>query len=115
MNEESLKIDVTGHASVTPELVASMFWEMDAIQQADFFAALERMAGVMLCFQMAAVVREIQERNDRGDYDAQKGFQTMLNHASAFVESAIDYRVWAAQRHIDQMAESAKGRVGGAP
>lgn len=112
MSYESQRIDVTGYAEITPELVATMFWELDCLQQADFFAAMERMAGVSLCFQMAAVVREIQERNDRGDYAAQKGFQTMLSHAANFAEGATDYRIWAAQRRIAVMADTAKERIG---
>jgi hypothetical protein len=112
MNKESLRIDVNGYTEFTPELVAAMFWEMDCVQQADFFAALERNAGVNLCFQMAAVVREIQERNDRGDFEAHKGFQTMLSHAANFAEGATDYRVWAAQRRIACMAGAAKERIG---
>ncbi len=97
-------IEVMAIADVGPTELAAMFWEMDAEQQADFFAALERMAGIRLCFEMAAVVREIQERGDRGDHDAMNGFRTMLSHADAYHESALDYRVWGAQRAIAEAA-----------
>lgn len=97
-----------GGVTVTPELLAQGFWEMASDEMADFFTELERIAGGRLCFQMAAVVREIQERADKGDHRAQQGFQTMLNHAQAYVESATDYRVWNAQHHIDRMVKAAR-------
>jgi hypothetical protein len=100
------------NVKVTPELLAALFWEADCEQQADFFAELEKIAGTKLCYQMAAVVREIQQRNDAGDHGAQRGFQTMLAHAQNFVESAIDIRVWDAQREIDRRAASAKMKIG---
>jgi hypothetical protein len=101
-------IEVIGIAELTPELVAQMFWEMNSDEQADFFAHLERIAGIQLCFQMAAVVQTIQKRCDKGDYTAQNGFQTMLNHAQAFGESATDYRVADAKWQIKKMVERAK-------
>lgn len=105
-------VDVLATFSPTAEQVAAMFWEMNSEQQADFFAALDRTAGVNLCFQMAAVVDEIRRRTERGDHDAQNGFQTMLAHAQGYAESATDYRAWEAQREIARMADSA--RAGGA-
>lgn len=96
---------------VTPKLLAALFWEMDACRQADFFAALERLAGVKLCFQMAAVVREIQERADRADHTAQQGFQAMLMRSQAYGESATDYRVWVAKREVDAMVVTARARI----
>ena len=93
---------------VTPQLLAELFWAMDCEQQADFFAALDRMAGLNLCFQMAYVVSEIQKRSDHGDHDAQNGFQTMLSHAKDYVESATDYRVWEAKRQIREMSTNAR-------
>jgi hypothetical protein len=98
----------TVEIQATPAQVAGLFWEMDAEQQADFFAALEAMAGIKLCVQMAAVVREIKDRSERGDHSAQNGFQTMLAHAQAYVEEATDYRVWAAERHIAGMVQEAR-------
>lgn len=104
----SAPVEVLAHFSPTAEQLAAMFWEMDAEQQADFFAALDGMAGVKLCIQMAAVVRQIKDRAERGDHAAQNGFQTMLNHATEYVESATDYRTWAAQRHIAGLVAEAK-------
>lgn len=101
-------ITVQSDIELMPHEVAALFWEMNCEQQADFFAALERMAGVLLCAQMAAVVREVQERADRGDRDAQNGFQTMLNHAKDYCEGATDYRTWNAERDIRRMADAAR-------
>lgn len=102
-----IEADVT----LLPHQLAALFWEMDAAEQADFFAALDGMAGVKLCFQMAAVVWEIKDRAERGDHAAQHGFQTMLAHAQAYVEEATDYRVWAAERHIAGLVAEAKAGV----
>ncbi|MDR3445955.1 hypothetical protein [Dyella sp.] len=112
MSAETQTIQVTGEVSVTPEMLAAMFWEMDASKQADFFAELDRIAGLNLCFQMAGVVQEIQERVDHGDHRAQLGFQTMLAHAQGYGEGATDYRVWRAQREIQRMTQAALDRVG---
>jgi|GEM_PF-3286991 len=100
-------IDVMASVSIRPAQLAEMFWEMDAEQQADFFAKLDEIAGYKLCMQMAAVVREIQERGDRGDHAAMNGFRTMLAHAQAYHEEAMDFRVWGAQRAIARQVEAA--------
>lgn len=101
------QIDVMTSVSIGPDELAEMFWEMDSEQQADFFAKLDQIAGYKLCLQMAGVVREIQERGDRGDHAAMNGFRTMLAHAQAYHEAAMDYRVWGAQRAIAKMVEAA--------
>lgn len=113
MSAETQKVDVSATIEFTPQMIATAFWQMDASQQADFFAELERIAGINLCFQMAWVVRELVERADRGDYQAQKGFQTMLSHAKDYVESATDIRYWRAQHVIRKMADQALARIGG--
>lgn len=99
---------IEADVALQPDHIAALFWGMDSVEQADFFAALEAIAGVKLCLQMAAVVREIKDRAERGDHSAQNGFQTMLSHAQAYVEEAADYRTWAAKRHISGMAAAAK-------
>lgn len=104
MNNE--RIDVLANVSVTPELVAQLFWGLGSDQQADFFAALERIAGVKLCFQMAGVIHELAERAERGEYDALNGFQTMLSHAKDYADGATS---WRAAR-----AKAALARVGSA-
>lgn len=106
--QQKAGVSATVEIQATPEQVAGLFWDMDAAQQADFFAALEAMAGIKLCFQMAAVVREIKDRSERGDRTAQNGFQTMLAHAQAYAEEATDYRVLAAQRHIAGIAQESR-------
>lgn len=96
----------------TPEALAAAFWEMDDEQHADFFAALERIAGIQLCFQMAFVVNTISKRAAQGDHAAQHGFQTMLAHAQAYCESATDRRVWEAKSFIRDMAIDAREQLG---
>ncbi|WP_293705988.1 hypothetical protein [Stenotrophomonas sp. UBA7606] len=100
-------IDVMTSVSVSPDQMAEMFWEMNSEQQADFFAKLDEIAGYKLCLQMASVVREIQERGDRGDHAAMNGFRTMLAHSQAYHEEAMDYRVWGAQSAIARMGAQA--------
>ena len=111
------KVLVTAEVDVTPEALAALFWEMASDKMADFFAELDRIADGKLCFQMAWVVQEIQERADRGDHRAQVAFQTMLSHAQGYAESAIDLRCWNAKREIDRMTKgylSSLARIGGA-
>lgn len=100
-------VEAVVELDLSAEQVAAAFWELCSNEQADFFAALERMAGIRLCVQMAGVVNEIRKRSERGDRDAQNGFQTMLAHAQGYAESATDYRVWEAQREIARMTEAA--------
>lgn len=83
---------VTVDVTLTPQQLAESFWSMNSAQQADFFEALDRMAGIDLCFQMAFVVAEIRLRSDRGDYRAMNGFRTMLAHAEAYAEAALEMR-----------------------
>lgn len=105
----SVHDNVIGGVTVTPMLLADLFWNMDCEEQADFFAALERIAGHKLCIQMSWVLGEIEKRSQRGDHDAQNGFQTMLSHAQSYVEGAIDSRAWRAKWDIDRMVDLAKG------
>jgi hypothetical protein len=100
------RIDVMANVEVTPEFVANLFWGLDSGQQADFFAELERIAGISLCFQMAWVVNEIAERSERGDRKAQQGFQTMLSHAQGYAEGATQWRVARAKAAIRMGAPS---------
>lgn len=92
--------DYTVSIDLTPEQLAQAFWAMGSDEQADFFAALDRMAGVKLCFQMAGVVHEICERAEKGDHAAQNGFQTMLSHAQDYVDGATRWRIGRAKAAI---------------
>lgn len=107
----SLDNRLIGGEEVTPYLIASLFWEMDDGEQADFFAALNRIAGCKLCLQMGWCVREMHKRSERGDHDAQHGFQTMLAHAQQYVMDGIESRVWAAKWDISGMVDRAKQEV----
>lgn len=77
---------------IEPATLALFFWNMDSSEQARFFAELEKIAGVKLCFQMAYVVDEIVSLADAGERDAQNGFQTMLAHAQDYVRRATEIR-----------------------
>lgn len=94
-------VDVTTQVFVGPSQLAALFWNLDAEQQAEFFATLDDLAGLKLCYQMAAVVKEIQRRSDAGDHRAMNGFRTMLAHAQDYHEAALDWRVWDAKRAIE--------------
>lgn len=97
--------EITVNIELTPEQVAEQFWQLGSDGQADFFAALDRIAGLKLCFQMAGVVQELTERSGQGNHEALNAFQTMLSHAQGYAESATDLRVWDAKRAIAKMAE----------
>lgn len=106
--EPAVSMQVAATAALTPEQVADAFWRMDSAQQADFFAALERMAGYRLCLQMGWVVNEIADRAERGDHDAQNGFQTMLAHAAGYGEGAAEHRATMARIAIADFARSVR-------
>lgn len=101
-------VDVLARFEPSAEAVAGMFWALDAEQQADFFAALDSLAGLKLCFQMAGVIQVIQERADKGDHSAMHGLQTMLSHAQGYAEGATDYRYWNAKRELKAIAAACK-------
>ena len=100
--------EVTAYYKATPGHAAALFWELDAEQMADFFAELERLAGIDLCFQMAAAVNVIRKQSEAGSWDALNGFQTVLSHAENYAEAATEHRVWDAQRELRRMADAAK-------
>lgn len=99
--KQQIEVDVR----LAPHQVAEAFWGLDSDEQVEFFAALDRMAGIHLCFQMSAVVNAIAES---GNSDAQNGFQTMLAHASNYRDEANHWRAFKARLEIDRMAEAAK-------
>ena len=97
---------------LSAEDIAHAFWHLNANEQADFFAELHRIADYRLCFQMANVIYTIEERSGNGDHEAQNGFQTMLSHAQAYVESVTDIRGSRAMLELDRLRDSAKERLG---
>lgn len=94
--------------SPTPQQVAEYFWSLGSDGQADFFAALENIAGHRLCMQMAGVILEIASRSACGDHAAQNGLQTMLSHANGYLEAAVDSRAYDAKRAIERIVSNAK-------
>jgi hypothetical protein len=108
-------VSVVATFQPTGEQLAAAFWNMDAYQQADFFAELERLAGVKLCFQMVGVSQVISERAETGDWTAQNGFQTMLAHAENYVRDATEHRAANAYSEIRRMADDARRACGVQP
>lgn len=96
------------NVTLTPQQVAQAFWGMGSDGQIKFFAELDRLAGIMLCMQMAGVVRDMArlETDDHGH--AVNGFQTMFNHAAAYAESAIDWNCEDAKSQIAGMVRQAR-------
>lgn len=108
MDAQKIRVEV----ELTPEQLALAYWNLYSSEQADFFAALERVAGVNLCLQTAYVVEEIAKRSANGDHDAQNGFQTLLAHAQCYRESATDWRVRRARGEVSRMADAARRDLG---
>ena len=101
-------IRVDMNIALTPEQVAAAFWNLGSDGQAQFFASLDRQAGIMLCFQMAGVVREIAKLETDDHSHALNGFRTMFAHAIAYFDDAIDIRAQDAYGEIAGMVRDAK-------
>lgn len=104
-------LPVFTNVTLTPEQVASAFWNMGSDEQVRFFAELDRQAGVMLCLQMAAVVHEMALLDTETQVHAINGFRTMLMHAADYAASANEYRASRAHSEIEAMVRSAKRSV----
>ena len=98
-------IDALARVELSPEMLAEAFWNMDADQQVQFFASLDRAAGHKLCFQMAWVIRAIAED---GNTEAMNAFRTMFYHAQDYHDSAIELRASNAKRAIAAIAKATK-------
>lgn len=94
--------------SLTPQQVAAAYWQMDAAEQADFFAELYRIAGIKLCFQTAAVFEEVVRRSGNGDYAAQNGLRTIAAHFEDYPAAAAEWRAWRAKHKIALSAREAQ-------
>ena len=99
---------VIGGVQVTPELVASLFWHMGSDEQADFFAALYREAGVKLAFQLAWVTKEVGERALRGEYDAMHGLREFSDEAAYYPTAVLTHRVTDARLALAELAKEPK-------
>jgi hypothetical protein len=105
-------VTVTHEIHLTPEELATAFWNMGSDEQADFYAALRRIAGHKLCMQTAWIVRELRDRADRGDTDAREGFLTLHGHAENYVKDGIEDRADTANRELARMGERARKALG---
>ena len=101
--------EITIAVALSPEQIAEQFWAAGSGGQRAFFAHLERIAGHKLCLQIAYVVSEMWERDDR---DAINGFQTMTEHARWLVHDSTIWRHDDAKREIARMADDAKRCLG---
>ena len=101
-------MDVFTNVTLTPEQVATAFWNLGSDGQVRFFAELDRQAGIMLCFQMAGVVHEMAKLETDEHSHALNGFRTMLNHAAVYAASATDIRAEAAKAEIAAMVRHAR-------
>lgn len=68
----SSHVSINVLVSLSPAEIAVSSWNLDSAGRADFFAELERLAGVQLCAQMAYVVCDIADGANRGDRDAMR-------------------------------------------
>lgn len=96
------------NVTLTPEQLATAFWNMGSDEQVKFLAALDRLAGWRLCFQMAAVVRQIAECETEDHVDALNAFRTMFAHAAGYAEAANDIRSETAKSELASLAGEAK-------
>ena len=83
-----MRIDM--NVSLSPEQVAQAFWNLPADDMVKFFAELDRVAGIMLCFQMAGVVQEMARNETDDHHRAMNGFRTMLAHSMEYANDATD-------------------------
>lgn len=107
-----MSIETVGGVAVTPELMARLFWGMSSDEQVQFFAALDDVAGHMLCMQMAHLVNAITDSSDKRDHRAMNAFRTMFWHAEQYAETATDWRAFMAGLAIDEAARTAKKGLG---
>jgi len=99
------------NVALTPTQVAEAFWGLGSDGQLQFFAELDRIAGYMLCFQMAGVVQEMARNETDDHHHAMCGFRTMLAHAQEYANDATDWRCSDAKSEIAAMAKAAKHRL----
>lgn len=107
-----MSIETVGGVAATPELLAHLFWEMDTDEQVRFFAALDDVAGHVLCMQMAHLVNAITESTDKRDCRAMNAFRTMFCHAEEYAKTATDWRAFLAKNEINRTVRAAKKGLG---
>lgn len=101
---------IEANVTLTPQQVALAFWNLGSDGQVAFFAELDRLAEFQLCFQMAAVVREMAIVDTDDSHRARTAFRTMLAHASEYANDATEWRCIEAKSRLDEMARDAKRR-----
>ena len=101
-------MQIETNVTLTPEQVANAFWKLGSDGQIRFFAELDRVAGIMLCFQMAGVVHEMAMLDTETQSRALNGFRTMLAHSANYASTANEYRTSRAHSEIAAMVSHAK-------
>jgi hypothetical protein len=99
------------NVTLTPEQIAGAFWNLPADEMLRFFAELDRVAGVMLCFQMAGVIAEFAKMESDDHVRAMNGFRTMLAHAANYAEGVAEFRASSAKSEITAMNRYANRRL----
>jgi hypothetical protein len=103
-----MSASINAAVTLTPDQVAAAFWHLDSAGQAEFFGALDQLAGHRLCFQMAHVIGEIAERAGDGDHAPMHGMQTMLSHSIDYATGAAEHRSSDAKQQISILVACAK-------
>lgn len=100
-------LPIFANVTLTPEQIAGAFWSLPADDMLRFFAELDRVAGVMLCFQMAGVIAEFAKLETEDHSRAMNGFRTMLAHAATYAEGVAEMRASSAKSEISAMVRYA--------
>lgn len=107
-------INVSGMSiNVTPQQIASAFWDMGSDQQAEFYEHLGQISSGLLCMQAAHLLAELRRRRRRPDsscLDGLHAFQTLHNHSDQ-TECFIDDSVNEAKRYIAGIVAKAKEEI----
>jgi hypothetical protein len=90
---------------LTPEQIAKAWWNLASDEQVEFYAALDREAGHVLCLQTAYLVGELIESSNQAAVNA---FRTMHHHAIEYDTTNADFMAVIAKRGIKEMADKAR-------
>ena len=100
------KTAVTVDVDLSPEQIAELFWRLGDDGQADFFAHLDRIAGVRLCMQMAYLSDRLIERSHKGDWSGRHAYQAIAEHAQSLWRTSLDKACDDARRELEELTEA---------
>lgn len=90
---------------LTPAQIAEAWWNLASDEQVEFYAALDKVAGHVLCLQTAYLVGELIERGNQAAINA---FRTMHYHAIEYDTTNVDFMAVIAKRGIREMSDAAR-------